>query len=346
MEGFRAKAAAATLMDAVTGEVIALVSLPDFDPNDRPDPNDPKIAKVRPLMNRAAEGVYELGSTFKIFAAAQAMEQGVAGPSSMIDTEGPIKVGRHKIGDFHRMPPRMSLRDVIVESSNVGTSRLAVAIGAEAQRAFLDTLGFMEATPLEIAEARIGRPLIPKRWGRLEAMTISFGHGFAATQLHLASAYAAMVNGGLKVEPTLLMNGERPDEDDRVISRDTSLALREMMRAVVYEEKGTANFAEVLGYEVGGKTGTADKVSGNGYHQRKTLSTFAGAFPMSAPKYVIVITLDEAKTWKYGREWRTAGWTAAPTAGAAIKRIAPLLGMHPAPPPINLDKLSTAIGKF
>lgn len=331
---FKAKAGAATLMDARNGEILAMVSLPDFDPNQRPNPNDPEVAKTRPLMNRAAEGVYELGSTFKLFAAAQAMERGIANPTTLIETKGPIRVGKHKIGDFHRMPDQMPLRDVIVESSNVGTSRLALAIGPEAQRDFLEKFGFMEAPQVEIAEARIGRPLIPKRWGRLESMTISFGHGFAATQLHLAAAYAALVNGGLKVKPTILKGAKAPTEADRVISLETSLALRDMMRAVVKEEKGTANFAEVPGYEVGGKTGTADKAARGGYDERKTLSTFAGAWPMDAPQYVLIVTLDEAKTYKYGREWRTAGWTAAPTAGLAVRRIAPLLGMRPRLAPV------------
>ncbi|MEL6792635.1 MAG: penicillin-binding protein 2 [Pseudomonadota bacterium] len=340
---FKAVAAAATLMNARNGEILAMVSLPDFDPNARPNPNDPEVAKTRPLMNRAAEGVYELGSTFKVFAAAQAMEMGVANPSTMVETKGPIKFGGHKIGDFHKMPDQMTLRDVIVESSNVGTSRLALQIGTEKQREFLASLGLTQAPPVEIAEARIGRPLIPERWGRLEAMTISFGHGFAATQLHLAAAYAAMVNGGLKVKPTVLKGGEAPTEADRVISLETSLALRDMMRGVVAEEAGTANFAEVPGYEIGGKTGTADKPYRGGYDERRTLTSFAGAWPMSSPEYVIVVTLDEGKTFKYGREWRTAGWVAAPTAGLAVKRIAPLLGMRPKLEPV-IEEGTTAVG--
>lgn len=341
---FRAKAAAATMMDARTGEILAMVSLPDFDPNRRPNPNDPEIAKTRPLMNRAAEGVYELGSTFKLFAAAEAIEEGYATPESMIDTKGPIKMGRFKISDFHKMPDRMSLRDVIVESSNVGTSRLALTFGPEAQRAFLDRFGFMSAPEVELAEAWIGEPLIPKRWGRLETMTISYGHGFAATQLHLASAYAALVNGGLRVKPTILRGAEAPGEEARVISPGASLAIREMLRGVVAEEKGTGNFADVPGYEVGGKTGTADKPSRGGYDERRTLSTFAAAWPMSSPQYVLVVTLDEAKTVKYGREWRTAGWTAAPTAGLAIRRISPLLGMRPKLPPVVAETELTRTG--
>lgn len=338
---FGAIAASAVLMDARNGEIIAMVSLPDFNPNDRPDTHDPTVAKTRPMMNRVAEGVYELGSTFKLFAAAQAIDSGIFAPDSMIDTTGPIRVGKYRINDFHRMPPEMSLRDVIVESSNVGTSRVALAIGGAAQKAFLKRLGFLEPTSVEVAEANLGQPLFPERWTELSTMTISYGHGLAATQLHLAAAYASLLNGGLLVEPTLRLDAPRPTEADRVISAKTSRSLREMMRAVVAEEKGTANFAEAPGYEVGGKTGTADKPSRGGYDRSKTISTFAGAFPMSSPKYVLVVTLDEASTFRYGRTWRTAGWTAAPTAGLAVKRIAPLLGMRPAPK--SIDPASEAL---
>ncbi|MGB0927140.1 MAG: peptidoglycan D,D-transpeptidase FtsI family protein [Pikeienuella sp.] len=340
MKQFNAIAAAGVLMDVTNGEVLALVSLPDFDPNDRPNPNDPKVKLTRPMMNRAAEGVFELGSTMKLFAAAQALDEGVAGLETMLDTAGPIRMGRHRIGDFHRMPPRMSLRDVIIESSNVGTSRLALAIGPDAQRAFLDKFGFLDATPIELAEARLGKPLLPDNWGRLQSMTISFGHGLAASPLHLAAGYASLVNGGLKVEPTLRFGGAAPTEADRVISPATSLAVREMLRAVVAD--GTGRSAGVPGYEVGGKTGTAEKPSRGGYDRNKMLNTFAAIFPASRPKYVLIVTLDEAEVYKFGAWRRTAGWTAAPTAGIAIRRLAPILGMRPRPPAANGPALLNA----
>jgi len=200
--------------------------------------------------------------------------------------------------------------------------------------------------PVDRGQGDVGGQLGAATAGQVEAVSVSFGHGFAGTGLQLASGCEALVNGGLRVKPTLLLGQPAPTEDDRLISARTSRQLREMMRAVVAEEKGTGNFAEVPGYEVGGKTGTADKPSRGGYDQRRTLSTFAGAFPMSAPKYVLVVTLDEAKTFKYGREWRTAGWTAAPTAGVAVKRLEPLLGMRPLPEPIDLNGVSTAVGTF
>lgn len=326
---YKAKAGAAVLMDARSGELIAMVSLPDFDPNHRPDPNAPEVKRVRPMMNRAAEGVYELGSTFKLFAAAQALEQGFARMDTVIDTKGPVVMGKYRIRDSHRMPDEMTLREVIVESSNVGTSRIALAFGPEAQEEFLRGFGLLEPTALEIAEARLGRPLTPRRWGRLETMTISFGHGLAATPLHLAAGYATLINGGLRVKPTLRLGAPRPTEADRVISPETSLAMRELLRAIVAE--GTGGKADAPGYEVGGKTGTAEKPKRGGYHRDKTLATFAAAFPMSSPKYVLTITLDEPVEVVYGKKVRTAGWTAAPVAGAAVRALAPVLGMRPAP---------------
>ena len=334
LKRYRAKAGAAVLMDARNGEIISLVSLPDFDPNFRPDAK--KVKKTRPMMNRAAEGVFELGSTFKLFLAAQALDQGVARLDTMVDTTGPIVMGGHKIRDFHRMPPRMSLRDVIIESSNTGTSRLALAIGADAQRVFLGQLGLLEPTSLEIAESRLGAPLLPRNWGRLQTMTISYGHGLAATPLHLAAGYAAMVNGGYRVAPTLRKNAAMPGEADRVISTQTSVAMRELLRAIVAE--GTGRKANVPGYEVGGKTGTADKPKRGGYHRDKTIGTFASVFPTSNPKYVLIITLDEPVEYVNGKALRTAGWTAAPVTGVAIRHIAPLLGMRPKPVTKPKDK--------
>lgn len=327
LKRYNAKAGAAVLMDARNGEIISLVSLPDFDPNFRPDAK--KVRATRPMMNRAAEGVFELGSTFKLFLAAQAIDQGVARLDTMVDTTGPIVMGGHKIRDFHRMPPRMSLRDVIIESSNTGTSRLALAIGPDAQRAFLDRLGFLESTSLEIAESRLGQPILPRRWGRLQTMTISFGHGLAATPLHLAAGYATMVNGGLRVRPTLRKDAPKPTEADRIISPETSFAMRDLLRAIVAE--GTGRKANVPGYEVGGKTGTADKPKPGGYHRDKTIGTFASVFPTSNPKYVLIITLDEPVEYVNGKALRTAGWTAAPVTGVAIRHLAPILGMRPRP---------------
>ena len=328
MQLMNAKAATGVLMEANTGRIISLVSLPDFDPNHRPRPpvsGDPADSS---LFNRAAQGTYELGSTFKIFTAAQAIESGVATPDTMINTRGPLRWHNFTINDFHDYGARLSLRDVIVHSSNVGAARLAASMGAEAQQAFLGQLGLLTKLPLELPETRRAAPLFPRRWSEISTMTISYGQGIAVTPVHLAAAYAAMVNGGLRVQPTLLNDVELPTEDDRVISESTSYALRDMLRQVVV--RGTASLGDVEGYDVGGKTGSADKPNPQGaYYEDKVIGTFAAAFPMSNPQYVLVVSLDEPNIDVLGEERRTAGWTAVPVAAEIIRRIAPLLGLRP-----------------
>jgi cell division protein FtsI (penicillin-binding protein 3) len=289
---------------------------------------------IRALFNRAAQGRYELGSTFKVFPVAQALEAGLVSPGTMIDTKGPMRWGRFTIRDFRDYGPRLSIEDVIVKSSNIGTARLAVEGGAAAQKEFLGRLGLLEASPVELPEAGRTAPLLPDRWSELTTMTISYGHGIAVTPLHLASAYATLLNGGLRVQPSVIASDARPTEADRVLSERTSRQVRDMLRQVVM--RGTARFANVEGYEVGGKTGTADKPNyTGGYARDKVISTFAGVFPTSAPRYVLIITLDEPQTEVNGQEIRTAGWTAVPVAANAIRRIAPILGMRPLASPVE-----------
>ena len=325
-----AKAAAAILMEADTGRIVAMVSLPDFDPNHRPRPPVSGDPAESPLFNRAAQGKYELGSTFKIFTAALAMETGVAGPDTMVNTRSPMMWHNFKISDFHNYGPRLSLVDVIVHSSNVGAARLALGAGAEAQQDLLRRLGFFDVLPVELPEARRSKPLLPPRWSEISTITVSYGHGISATPLHLATAYAAMVNGGLRVRPTLLQNDIHiPTEADRVISQETSDQIRRMMRQVV--TRGTASMGDAQGYEVGGKTGSADKPNpaGGGYLEDALIGTFASAFPMSDPKYVLVVMLDEPVETIGSEARRTAGWTAVPVAAEIIRRVAPLLGLRP-----------------
>ena len=328
MAMMNAKGASAVLMEVDTGQVISMVSLPDFDPNQRPAPPVSGDPSVSPLFNRIAQGRYERGSVFKIFTAALAMESGIATPDTMVDTKGPLRWGKFRIQDFRNYGPQLSLRDVIVKSSNIGSANLAIEFGAEAQQAFLRKLGFFEPLSLEMKEAQHSKPLVPKNWSELSAMTISYGHGLATTPMHLAAAYAAMTNGGLLVTPTLLKGGELPNESDRVISRETSDAMRDMLRQVVV--RGTASLGRVEGYQVGGKTGTADKPDPKGgYYEGKVLSTFASVFPMGDPKYVLIVSLDEPEEMSSGKPRRTAGWTAVPVAAEIIRRIAPLMGMRP-----------------
>lgn len=328
MKLMNAKGATSILMDVHTGEVISVVSLPDFDPNERPRPPasgfDPSVS---PLFNRAVQGVYELGSTFKIFAAAQAMDLGLVNPHTMIDTRGPLRWGKFAIKDFRNYGNELSVTKIIVKSSNIGTARLAQQIGAERQRDFLNDLGMLEATPFEIVEAQGGKPLLPKNWSELSAMTISYGHGISTTPMHLAAGYAAIANGGRYVSPTILKQ-DGPQLGRRIMSEDSAKAARLMLRKVVTE--GTASFARVPGYQVGGKTGTADKPKPRGgYYEDKVIATFAAIFPAHDPKYALVVTLDEPSIVAYGEERRTAGWTAVPVAAEMIGRVAPLLGLRP-----------------
>jgi len=328
MRIMNAKGAAGILMEVDTGEVVAIASLPDFDPNARPLPPAEGAPDDSPLFNRAVQGVYELGSTAKTFTIAQALETGQVVPDTMINTQSPLTWGKHKIRDFRDYGRELSVRQVLVKSSNVGTARIAMQTGARRQRAFLDALGLLDPAPLEISEAGGSQPLLPSRWSELSAMTISYGHGLAISPLHLAAAYATVVGGGRKVTPTLLHDpGRAPGP--RVISEATSATMRGMLRRVVTD--GTASLAEVPGYEVGGKTGTADKprTRGGGYHDDKVIATFAGMFPAHDPDYVIVVTLDEPVETSGDEPRRTAGWTAVPVAAEIIRRTAPLLGLRP-----------------
>lgn len=328
MKIMNAKGAAAILMDVHTGEIISMVSLPDFDPNDRPAPLLKGKPSDSPLFNRAAQGVYELGSTFKLFAAAVSLEKGLAKESTLIDTRGPLKWGKFKIKDFHDYGPKLTLSDVIVKSSNIGTARMALAAGAKAQKDFLQTLGFFEPTALELIEARHVKPLVQKNWSDLTTMTVSYGHGIAATPLHLAVAYATLANGGYAVKPTLLKSTGEISKGPQILSSDTSQALMRMLRAVV--TRGTASFGEVEGYSVGGKTGSADKPHPDGgYYKDKVIATFASVFPTHDPKYVLILSLDEPSIHAVGEDRRTAGWTAVPVAAELITRLAPILDMRP-----------------
>jgi len=340
MRLFAAKGASGVMMDVHTGEIVAMVSLPDFDPNHRPQPLTQGDQADSPLFNRAVQGVYELGSVFKIFPVAQALDAGLITPDTMIDTTTPMRVGRHRISDFRNYGPQLSATDVIVKSSNVGTARIVRDMGSAKQRDFLGALGFLEPTSVELVEAPGAKPLPPRNWGEIESMTISYGHGLSASPLHLAAGYASVLNGGTRVSPTL----ERRDGrtvGPRVVSEQTSRIMRDMLRAVVV--KGTASFGEVKGYSVGGKTGTADKPAPNGgYFKDRVLATFAGVFPTDDPKYVFVVTFDEGHEIVNGEPRRTAGWTAVPVTAELIRRTAPLLGLRPAIEPVPQSGLREA----
>ena len=329
MQMMNAKGAAAILMEVRTGEILALVSLPDFDPNDRPQPLTKGDPGDSPLFNRAVQGVYELGSTFKIFAVAQAMDLGLVNPDTMVDGDAPMRWGKHLIKEFQgkNYGPLLSVTDVIVKSSNVGTARIALRIGAVRQKQFLKSLGLFEPTPVELIEAPGAKPLLPKKWPEIVTITTSYGHGMSASPMHLAAAYATIANGGVTVKPTLLLGVPR-DPGVRVMSEKVADAAVTMLRGVVTH--GTASLGDVPGYGVAGKTGTADKPKpSGGYYKDKVVNTFAAMFPADDPAYVLIVTMDEPVETSGEDPRRTAGWTSVPVAAEIIRRTAPLLGLRP-----------------
>ena len=330
MTTLHAKGAAAILMDVHSGEILAMASLPNFDPNDRNATSATRDPSDNPLFNRAVQGVYELGSTFKIFAAAQAMDIGLATPETQIDTAKPFRVGRFPINEFdgHNYGPTKSLSDVIAVSSNIGAAHLGLMIGGERQKVFLKSLGLLDAPIIELTEARSARAMFQSPWNDVVTVTASYGHGVATSLLNLAAAYAALSNGGTKVTPTLL-HSDNHTLGPRVVSEQTSKDSVLMMRRVVTD--GTATFANVPGYQVAGKTGTAEKPKkdGRGYDKEKVINTFASVFPASDPQYVLVVTLDEPVETAGPKPLRTAGYTAVPVAAAIIRRIGPVVGLRP-----------------
>jgi cell division protein FtsI (penicillin-binding protein 3) len=322
MTVFHAKAASGVVLDVNNGEVLALSSLPDF------DPNDPMSASKDALFNRATLGVFEMGSTFKIFTAAAALDSGKVLLTSQFDTTQPIVSGEYTITDFHPENRVLSLPEVLMYSSNIGAAKIAMETGNAALRSYFGKLGLLTALPFEIKE--LGTPMLPRRWGDLETMTTAYGHGIAVSPLHVAAAAAAVVNGGKYIRPTLLKRDPKAVVPfTRVISEQTSAQMRDIMRMVVTQ--GTGGKADVPGYPVGGKTGTAEKVEGKGYAEKSLLTSFVGVFPAKSPLYLVLVVLDEPQPSEATQGFAAAGWTAAPTAGKVIARIAPMLNVPVAP---------------
>jgi len=320
MAEFSAIGAAGLVMDARSGEIVAMVSLPDF------DPNQPVDSPRGNRFNRASLGVYEMGSTFKTFTVAMALEAGTASLSSDYDARRPIRIARYMIRDDHPQNRWLSVSEIYIHSSNIGSARMAVQVGPELQRRFLDRLGLLRRPALEIEE--VGTPLVPRRWGEISTMTISYGHGLAVSPVQLVAGVAAVTNGGVLHQPSLLPAGAAPARPGvRVVSRRTSAKMQALMRLVV--EEGTGRLADVPGYLVGGKTGTAEKSAAGGYRRHALLSSFVGIFPSTAPRYVVLALLDEPHGTKQTFGYAGGGWTAAPAVARIIGRIAPLLGVEP-----------------
>ena len=328
IDDFTAKGGAGLIMDVNTGEILSMASLPDFDPNHpgAPDPDSRTISLADRMFDRITLGVYELGSIFKIFTVAMALDYGTATISSTYDASHPITIGRFTISDYHGKHRVLSVPEILMYSSNIGAARMAVAAGAQTQREFLARLGLLKTPKIEVSE--VAAPHYPAKWREVNVMTIAFGHGISVTPLSFATAAAALVNGGILRQATLvkIRDGYAP-QGQQVISPKTSEQMRRLLRLVV--EHGTGTMAAAPGYVVGGKTGTADKVSGRHYAERKLLSSFVGVFPINDPKYLVLTMVDEPHPNKQSHGYATAGWTVAPATSRIIQRIAPLLGVLP-----------------
>ena len=328
IDDFTAKGGAGLIMDVNTGEVLAMASLPDFDPNRpvAPDPEHPQTLLADRMFNRITLGDYELGSIFKIFTVAMALEAGTSTISSTYDASHPIRIGRFTISDYHGKHRVLSVPEILMYSSNIGAARMALVAGAQRQREFLDRLGLLKKPKIEVFE--VATPHYPAKWREVNVMTIAFGHGISVPPINFATAAAALVNGGILRQATVVKQpaGYAP-RGQQVISIKTSEQMRRLMRLVV--EHGTGTMAAAPGYVVGGKTGTADKVSGRHYAERKLLSSFVGVFPINDPKYLVLTMIDEPHPNKQSHGYATAGWTVAPATSRIIQRIAPLLGVQP-----------------
>ncbi len=320
MATFRAIGAAGLVLDAESGEVVAMASLPSFDPA-RPGEADDDAR-----FNRASLGVYEMGSVFKIFTTAMALDQGAVGLQDGYDVSQPIRVASYTIRDFKPKNRWLSVPEIFIYSSNIGSVHMAMDSGTPSQKAFLGKLGLTRAAQIEVPE--VGQPMVPSPWREINTMTISYGHGLAVSPLQMVSAVAAVVNGGQLVPATLLKRGggERVVVR-RVLSARTSRDMRWLMRLAV--QNGTGRLADAPGYLVGGKTGTADKLRGRRYARSARIASFIGAFPMDRPRYVIFAMIDEPKGIESTHGYATGGWVAAPVVRRVIERMGPLLGIQP-----------------
>ncbi|MGX9962527.1 peptidoglycan D,D-transpeptidase FtsI family protein [Roseomonas sp. F4] len=324
---------ASILMDVQSGEIIGMVSLPDFDLAEpaRVDAVAPGADQqgTNPRFNRATVGVYEPGSTFKLLTTAMALELGTVNVWGGYDASRPIRYGRFTINDYRGKNRWLSVPEILAYSSNLASAHMAAAVGPQRHREFMVRMGMGSRIGLEVPETAV--PLIPRAnaWRDINTLTIGFGHGISVTPLHVITGVSAVANGGILRQPTLLA---RPPgtvaEGTRVISERTSETMRRLMRLVVTE--GSGRSGDVPGYFLGGKTGTAQKIGENGrYIQNKRIAAFVGAFPMQAPRYALYVMVDEPQPNARSHGFATAGWVAAPAAGQIVRRVAPILGMAP-----------------
>jgi cell division protein FtsI (penicillin-binding protein 3) len=318
---YSAIAAAGLVTDVRTGEIVAMVSVPDYDPNSPREANDPT------RINRLTTGVYEMGSTFKALTLAMALDSGKVSLASSFDARLPLRYGKFSIHDYHAQNRTLTVPEIFTYSSNIGTARLALSLGVEYHKWFLKKLGQLDRLRTELPES--AEPLVPKHWGEINTVTIAFGHGLSVAPLQAMMGIGALMNGGMMIPPTFLKRSEVEAAAlaRRVIKPETSEKMRYLMR--LNAEKGTAAKADVKGYYVGGKTGTSEKVVGGRYSKTKVFNTFTAVLPADKPRYLLLIMLDEPKATPETHGFATSGWNAVPTGGAVISRIAPLLGLEP-----------------
>jgi cell division protein FtsI (penicillin-binding protein 3) len=318
---YKALAAAGLVLNVQTGEIVAMVSEPDF------NPNDPGQALEPSRIDRLTTGVYEMGSTFKVFTLAMALDSGRVTLNSSFDARAPLRMGRFLIHDFEPQHRFLSVPEVFTYSSNIGAARIALSLGSGAQQAFLKKMGQLDRLRTELPES--AEPILPRRWTDLTTATVAFGHGLSVAPLQAAMGIAAVVNGGILIPPTFLKRSQAEVDalGKRVIKRKTSETMRYLMRLNV--EKGTARKADVPGYYIGGKTGTADKVLNGRYSKSKVLTDFMAILPADHPRYLLLIMLDEPKATPETHGFTTSGWNAVPVGGSVVGRIAPLLGVEP-----------------
>jgi len=328
MEDFNAKAAGGLLMDVTNGEVLSLVSLPDYNVNIRNNISDLKY------MNQITKAVYELGSVFKTFTLALAIEENILSPDTIIkNIPNKIKCSKYSIGDIHKFPEELSVENILIQSSNIGSLLIGRKIGEEKLKKFLENLGLLKSINFELEE--IGKPL-NFNWEQCKLETVSFGHGITTTPLQAAAAYAAITNGGYIVNPTLNLQKELNLENKKsIISNKTSNQINKILRKVVTDKEGTGSFADIFGYDVGGKTGTAKNYT----NFEKNINTFISIFPSKLPKYVLLILLDDPKaapqiSYNYRGQIiknisrNEAGWNSVYVAGKIIEKIGPILAIN------------------
>jgi cell division protein FtsI (penicillin-binding protein 3) len=318
---YKAKASAGLVTDVRSGEVIAMVSLPDY------DPNDPRQSLDDTRFNRLTSGRFEMGSTFKALTVAMALDSGKVTLDSTLDARYPLRYGKFEINDYHAQKRILTVPEVFTFSSNIGTARMALTLGVNAHKAFLSKMGQLDRLQIELPEGR--EPQVPKHWGELNTVTIAYGHGLSVTPLQAVMAVGALMNGGKLIPPTFLKRSERDAAAlaKQVVKPETSERMRYLMR--LNAEKGSARRVDIPGYYAGGKTGTAEKVINGHYSKTRLLTTFMAVLPADKPRYLVTIILDEPQPTPETKGFATSGWNAAPTAGNVVERIAPLLGIEP-----------------